>query len=88
MWAVRSVSEEQYYSDGSTLSKHQKIWLCEEFKQEREEEDAWLDKLTKEISSWITRSYEKVMGKQAIKLGKEALLKIAEIVAQNKEALR
>jgi len=88
MWAVRSVSEEQYYSDGSTLSKHQKIWLCEEFKQEREEEDAWLDKLAKEISRWIARSYEKVMGKQAIKLGKEELLKIAEIVAQNKEALR
>lgn len=88
MWAVRSIAKEQYYENSSKLSKHQKIWLCEEFKQEREEEDAWINKLAKEISSWITRSYEKTMGKQAIKLGKEELLKIAEMVDLNKESLR
>ena len=88
MWAVRSVATVQYHEKTSKLSKHQKIWLGDEFKQEREETDAWLDKLAKEIASWIIRSYEKTMGKQAIKLGKEELLKIAEIVADNKEALR
>lgn len=88
MWAVRSVAIEQYHPNSSKLSKHQKIWLCDEFKQEREDSDVWLDKLAKEIASWITRSYEKTMGKQAIKLSKGFLLKTAEIVAENKEALR
>jgi CRISPR-associated protein Csy1 len=88
MWAVRSISNEQYHPKTSKLKPHQKIWLCEEMKQEREESDIWLDKLVKEISSWVIRSYEKVLGKQAIKLGKEELQKIAEIVEKNKEALR
>ncbi len=88
MWAVRSISNEQYHPKTSKLKPHQKIWLSEEIRLEREESDIWLDKLTKEISSWIIRSYEKMLGKQAIKLGKEELQKIAEIVEQNKEALR
>ncbi len=88
MWAVRSVATAQYHEKTSKLSKHQKIWLGNEFKLEREETDAWLDKLAKEIASWIIRSYEKTMSKQAIKLGKKELLKIAEIVADNTEALR
>ena len=88
MWAVRSISNEQYHQPTPKLKAHQKIWLCEDMRQEREESDIWLDKLMKEISSWIIRSYEKMLGKQAIKLGKEELQKIAEIVEQNKEALR
>ncbi len=88
MWAVRSVAVEQYYAESSQLKIHQKIWLCEEFLKEREKSDQWLDKLCKEISSWIIRAYEKILGKQAIKLGEGEHLKIIEIVSQNKEALR
>lgn len=88
MWAVRAVAAEQYHADSSQLKHHQEIWLCDEFKQQREESEDWLDKLTKEISVWITRSYEKIFAKQAVKLGKAELQKIAEIVQQNKEALR
>jgi len=88
MWAVRSVAAVQYYTESSQLKSHQKIWLCEEFLTEREESDQWLDKLCKEISSWVIRTYEKILGKQAIKLGEAERLKIIEIVLQNKEALR
>lgn len=88
MWAVRSVAKAQYYADSSQLKSHQKIWLCEEFSHEREESDMWLDKLSKEISSWTILTYEKILGKQAIKLGEAERLKIIEIVSNNKEALR
>lgn len=88
MWAVRSVADEQYDKELSKLNHHQMIWLCNEFKQEREESDDWLNQLTKDISSWIIHSYEKILGKQAIKLGNEELIKITDIINQNKEALR
>ena len=88
MWAIRSVSSDQYHAETSQLKKHQEIWLCDEFIQEREESDKWLDTLCKEVSQWIIRSYEKGMGRQAIKLGEAERIKIAEIVTQNREALR
>ena len=88
MWAVRAVSKEQFWPEHSKLKPHQKIWLCEEYQQTREEENDWIEKLCKEISSWIIRTYEKLLGKQACKLGESERLHIYGIVTQNKEALR
>ncbi len=88
MWAVRSVSKEQYRPEHSKLKPHQKIWLCEEHRQTREEENEWLDKLCIDIAGWTIRTYEKLLGKQAYKLGESERLHIHEIVTQNREALR
>jgi len=88
MWAVRAVSKEQYRPEHSQLKPHQKIWLCEEFQHTREEDNDWIDKLCKEISSWVIRTYERLLGKQAYKLGEPERLHIHEIAAQNREALR
>ena len=88
MWAVRAVCTEQYRPEDSQLRPHQKIWLREEFQYTREEEDAWLDKLCKEISIWVIKTYEKLLGKQAIKLGESERLHIHDVVVNNKEALR
>ncbi len=88
MWAVRAVSKEQYRPESSQLKPHHKIWLCDEFQQDREEENDWLDKLCNEIAGWIIRTYEKLLGKQAYKLGESERLHIHEIVTQNREALR
>lgn len=88
MWAIRSVSVEQYYSETSQLSRNQKVWLHSDFMQEREETDEWLDTLVNEISSWITTTYKKTIGKQAVMLGEEERLHFFKIVAENKEALR
>lgn len=88
MWAVRSVASEQCFEGFSHLKPHQKIWLSADAGQEREDSDQWLDKLCKETSQWISQSYTKVMGKQAIKLGDNLRIKISEMVEQNKEALR
>lgn len=88
MWAVRAVCNEQYHSKESRLQPHQKIWLCDENHQAREEENDWLDKLCAEIASWSIRTYEKLLGKQAFKLGESERQHILEIVNENREALR
>jgi len=41
-----------------------------------------------EISSWIIRSYEKLMGKHAYKLGEAERVHIHELVSENREGLR
>ena len=88
MWAVRAVSVAQYHQETSLLSEYQRIWLLQENAQQRENEDNWLDKLTAEISRWLVLSYEKVLSKQAIKLGEEERLLFAKLVENNKESLR
>jgi len=88
MWAVRAVSKEQYRSEHSQLKPHQKVWLCEEFQHIREEDNDWMDKLCKEISSWVIRTYERLLDKQAYKLGESVRLHIHEIATKNREALR
>jgi CRISPR-associated protein Csy1 len=88
MWVVRGVSKDQFHQESSSLSSHQKTWLRSDSVEEREKSDDWLDKLTAEISRWLSRSYEKVMGTQAIKLGEEERLLFAKIVNSNRESLR
>ncbi|MBL4865924.1 MAG: type I-F CRISPR-associated protein Csy1 [Pseudomonadales bacterium] len=88
MWAIRSIAQEQYHADSSRLKKHQLIWLVDEFSQEREESDQWLDKLCKELSVWIVRAYEQAIGRQAIKLGEAERIKIVDLIDLNREGLR
>jgi CRISPR-associated protein Csy1 len=85
MWAIRLVSQEQYYEKNSKLKSHQKIWLVHEYEQIRESDDAWLDKLEKEITLWIFKSYEK---RTSMKFAEEEKRDIAKVVYENKEALR
>ncbi|NRB23695.1 type I-F CRISPR-associated protein Csy1 [Shewanella sp.] len=88
MWAIRSISELQYNSEISQLTRVQKIWLHHEFIEERENTDEWLDTLVNEISSWFASTYKTVMGKQAVMLGEEERLHFLRMITQHKEALR
>lgn len=88
MWAVRAVSLNQYHQESSNLSIHQKTWLHSDFVEQRESDEQWLDKLVHEISRWLTRLYEKALGKQAVTLGEEERLLIVNIVEQNREFLK
>lgn len=89
MWAVRLVADEQYYEKTSQLKVHQKIWLCSNHEVQRDEESDWLDKVSKEIASWIMQGYKKSLGSLAIDInGKEELMDIEKIVAKYEEALR
>lgn len=88
MWAVRSVSSEQYSQKTSGLKLHQRIWLSSEFAEERETTDQWLDVLCKEIARWLIVSYQKAVGKQAVKLSDVEHKHILTVVQESKEALR
>lgn len=88
MWAVRAVSQTQYHAQTSSLSNIQRTWLHDDFADEREKSEQWLDTLITEISAWLTRSYEKVLDKQAIKLGEAERLLFVDIVDRNREFLK
>ena len=85
MWAVRLVSLEQYYEKNSRLKSHQKIWLSHEYEELREKDDDWLEKLEKEISLWISNSYQKRTNK---KFGAEEKKDIEVVVHKYREDLR
>ncbi len=88
MWAVRAVSQTQYHAETSSLSGIQRTWLHDDFTDEREKSAQWLNSLITEISAWLTRSYEKVLDKKAIKLGEAERLHFAEVIERNKEFLK
>lgn len=88
MWLVRAVANNQYHADSSRLNAHQKIWLCEDQIEMRENSDDWLEKLLNEISTWVIRTYENRVTKQKTKLGEQERLKVVELLEQNKEAFR
>jgi len=50
------------------LPKAQKYWLDQQYKEERQSDDAWLDKIKKELSRWFLNTYEKVLEGQALRL--------------------
>ena len=88
MWAVRAVSQAQYHAETSSLSSVQLTWLHDDFADEREKSEQWLNLLITEISTWLTRSYEKVLDKKAIKLGDAERLHFAEVIERNREFLK
>jgi CRISPR-associated protein Csy1 len=88
MWAIRSVSVQQYNSDSSSLESYQKTWLHNDDASQRQETDDWLDELVNDIASWMGRTYKKVIGKKAVMFGEEERLHFIQMVEKNKEALR
>ncbi|MBO9489122.1 type I-F CRISPR-associated protein Csy1 [Endozoicomonas sp. G2_1] len=87
-WALRAVSEEQYFEQTSTLSSAQKIWLCHDQAKTREQQGDWLEDIVKSVSNYIFFGYEKWIGKQAIKFGDGEKKYIHQFVENNKEILR
>lgn len=88
MWSVRAVSQKQFHADTSSLSSVQRTWLHDDFADEREASEQWLDTLSLEISTWLVHSYEQVLNKQAIKLGEAERLCFAEVIDHNREFLK
>lgn len=88
MYSVRAVAKEQFNSETSLLEKTQKIWLCANREQTREQEDHWLDGLVDTITRFITRGYEDRIGKKAFMFSDTEFKHIHKLVSHNKEALR
>lgn len=58
-------NEEEAYSQ---LPTAQKIWLDDAYAEERKE-TSWADDISSSFARWVIRSYEKLLGEDAIKLG-------------------
>lgn len=88
MTKVRGVAKQQYSAETSQLSKAQKIWLCNEYSEVREQEEDWLDEIIFNVSQFIFHGYEKVLKKQALKFGDGEYKNIYQQVEKAKEGLR
>lgn len=87
MTALRSVSTEQFFEKTSRLKEYQKIWLLDENKKTREEQEDWLNTLCIDIAYWILDAYKKVI-KKPEPLGQAELNYIKKLIESNKEAFR
>ncbi|MPV85909.1 type I-F CRISPR-associated protein Csy1 [Ostreibacterium oceani] len=90
MWQIRSVATEQFSTNENQLPLVQKIWLCDqlEYSEQREKMDDWLVEIEDSIAKFLFHGYEKVLGKNAIKLSDEEYKHMHKKVFSNREALR
>ena len=87
MWQIRGVSS-QFNEARSLLSAEQKVWLLDDYKTQRVEQDDWLDEIVKALAKYIFRGYEKALPKAGVMLGDGELQHIQQLVNEYREALR
>lgn len=87
MMALREVSANQFLEKSTKLLVWQRIWLCEQYKKERMEENDWLDTLCDRIVTWIENAYRKTI-KHSILLGEAERDYIKTYINKNREVLR
>ncbi|MGY0399534.1 MAG: type I-F CRISPR-associated protein Csy1 [Ostreibacterium sp.] len=87
MWAVREVSSVQYREESSQLAHYQKVWLLNDYQEERERDDQWLDELCNHITRWIMKGYSK-LNKKPVVLAQAEKDYINALIKSNKEVLR
>lgn len=69
-------SDQDYYSG---LPKLQRIWLDQQYQNERENDAEWRDEISQNIARWILRSYEKAIA-DSYTLGTGELLDVQQQV--------
>jgi len=85
-WKIRSL--ESGWSENTQLKTYQKIWLDNAYEQQRDENDEWLNELTRELARWIINSYKKILGEKKAKFLADAeLIKIEALIKEQKDGL-
>lgn len=69
-------SNQEYYTG---LPKLQRIWLDQQYRNEREKDTEWRDEISQNIARWILRSYEKAIS-DSYTLGTGELLDVQQQV--------
>lgn len=87
MMALRAASNQQYWPETSKLPAWQKVWLCEQHKDKRRQENGWLNTLCDHISRWVASVYKNSI-KHPIMLGEAERQYIKDYIDENKEVLR
>ncbi|WP_345874032.1 type I-F CRISPR-associated protein Csy1 [Shewanella algae] len=89
MWQVRIFLTDHQGDLPSELPLEQKVWLYPEFESQREQENEWLDKITRQIARGLINHYSrsKVISNPLL-LADQELLAIETVVASNRENFR
>lgn len=89
MWQVRLFLTGHQGDLPSELPLEQKVWLYPEFESQREQENEWLDKITRQIARGLINHYSrsKVISNPLL-LADQELLAIEIVVASNRENFR
>lgn len=69
VYALRQVEPGWTDADNNYLPKDQKIWLDQKYDVIRAQEEEWQESIDKAFARWIMKSYERIMGKEKVRLG-------------------
>ena len=75
------------WSIDTNLPMHQKIWLDESRKEERDTDDNWLNNVSNDFARWFIATYEKILGKKAVTLDDTDLRYLKSMMKKNEESL-
>jgi len=87
MMALREVSTQQFWPKTTSLPVWQQIWLCEQYKEQRSDEDEWLDRVCDNISRWVSGAYKNYV-KNPVLLGEAERAYITGYINDNREVMR
>jgi len=89
MWLVRHV-EAGWSGSGNyqNLPQAQKIWLDQQYAEERNANLEWMDAIKADLTRWFINGYRKLIGDQALDLGDDQIPHIKSVIADCEEALR
>ncbi|HAT8967609.1 TPA: type I-F CRISPR-associated protein Csy1, partial [Legionella pneumophila subsp. pneumophila] len=87
MMVLREASKNQFRSQSSSLPAWQKIWLCEQYIEERGKRDDWLETLCKQIALWINSAYKNSI-KHPTMLGEAERRYFKDFIDEHREVLR
>lgn len=89
MWLVRQIDAGWSGSDHyQNLSHAQKVWLDQQYDEQRDENLEWLESIKLDMTRWFINAYRKIIGDQALDLGDEQMPHIKSVIADCEEALR
>ncbi len=89
LWAIRYLPSAWSDSDlYQQLPHDQKIWLDQQYKDEREKNTEWLDSIKNDLARWFINAYLNVMNKQEIGLGDDQMKHVKDIISECEEALK
>lgn len=88
-WRIRRIDagwSQASRCDG--MPRYQKIWLDQCYRDERVEDEQWLDSVKAEIARWFINTYKKLHSKDAIQWDDALLLQLKNIVSECEEGLK
>jgi len=89
MWLVRQIDAGWSGSDHyQNLSHAQKIWLDQQYDEQRDENLEWLESIKSDMTRWFINAYRKIIGDQALDLGDEQMPHIKSVIAGCEDTLR